>query len=429
MSAIQLIDVMAISLGVLWLTSAVLKGSSYTHHPILWFSLGTLIFLQVGALRDYFEGTLYSTDLEWKFRAVELAHYIAVWAGFGLGMMIQQRGGSTIGNVAMSPARFFLAALVANILKLVFLNPFAPFDPDTSAYSRLLGEGALPVAALTVALYHQRWSQLRGARKAVGVVILAMLFVLSSFGPSRTPVMYALFVLMMYAMWRIHLTRASAMARRVAVLFLLPAGLAALLAAGSLLKGYSGTLESAADPESAMAIAKEHGSGLRFIDAYENGMFVLEFYPNRFHFRIGESIGALLLGVVPRSVWPEKPIGFSGHMTLAKLGHTEADAGTSLATSLVGDMWGGGGWANVLLLSVLFGVFLGWAYRWHKGHSSRISVKVIYWLILFMAFLSARGDIYTVFQRGGVYIVFTALLVLVTAEVRSNLNFPAALSR
>lgn len=407
----QYLDVIACLAVTLWLLAAILGGQRHLFSPLLWFSLGTVAFLQVGALRDFSVGILYPSDLEYRFRWLEIVHVALVFWGYRLGRYLKLGGRSVIAEARVSLPWFLVAVIGANVLKLAVANPFERFDAEASNYIRVLQSFSYAAATLAVGVYHQSVRGMRGGRWFIATGALGLVFLASAFSQSRTPIMYSLFALLMYGAWRAQASRRGSALRRIGIVYALPVGLAVLLTLGSLVKGFSSAIITGAGTDTVVSTATAHGTSLGFIDAYENGMFVLDSYPSPFRFRVGESIGALAFGVVPRSVWPSKPVGFSAYMTYAKVGSARQDAGLSLATSLVGDMWGGGGWPNVIALSLLLGVILGAAAKWYEAHSESIMAKVVYWQVLFMAFLSARGDIYTIYHRALILIAFTVILI------------------
>lgn len=417
MQLFQYVDLLVLAVVTVWLLTAILVGPRPLSNPMLWFCLGTAVFLQVGALRDHWTGVTYPPELEMRFRWLEAVHVASVFAGYRLGQRLLWGGRPVIAGARVRLGWFLVAAVVANVVKLIVASPFEQFDVEASNYSRLLQSFAYAAAALAVGVYHQSVRNRRGAEWLLRTAALSLVFLASAFSLSRTPVMYSLFVLLMYVTWRVQVSPASTALRRLAIAYLVPIGAVGLLTIGSLVKGYTSATYSGGDAEAVVTTATAHGTSLGFIDAYENGMFVLETYPSAFKYRFGESIGALVLGPVPRSLWPEKPMGFSHYMTLAKVGSARQDAGLSLAPSLVGDFWGGGGWPNVIVLSLFLGIVLGFAARWHRENQGDIMVKVVYWQVLFMAFLSARGDVYTIYHRALVLVVFTVVLMRL---VRAN---------
>lgn len=86
-------------------------------------------------------------------------------------------------------------------------------------------------------------------------------------------------------------------------------------------------------------------------DIYSMTAVVVETFPDRIPFVEGESIVPLVLGWVPRSVWPSKPYPFGLYMNIIN-GETLQARAASLAVGLTGEGYGNFG---------LFGAFL-WAF-------------------------------------------------------------------
>jgi hypothetical protein len=83
--------------------------------------------------------------------------------------------------------------------------------------------------------------------------------------------------------------------------------------------------------------------------------FVLmqQVYPKRLDFTLGMEHIEILLRPIPRSLWPEKPVG--GYMN--KLGLNTAGRGTlGISQSLFGSFYGEGGLEGILVFSVLYGI-------------------------------------------------------------------------
>ncbi len=91
------------------------------------------------------------------------------------------------------------------------------------------------------------------------------------------------------------------------------------------------------------------------LDIYSMTAEVVETFPDRIPFVQGESIVPLVLGWVPRSVWPSKPYPFGLYMNLIK-GETIQARAASLAVGLTGEGYGNFGLVGAFIWSFLLGV-------------------------------------------------------------------------
>lgn len=100
------------------------------------------------------------------------------------------------------------------------------------------------------------------------------------------------------------------------------------------------------------------------LDIYSMTAVVVETFPDRIDYVQGESLVPLVLGWVPRSLWPSKPYPFGLYMNIIK-GETLQARSASLAVGLTGEGYGNFG---------LFGAFL-WAFL--VGIGCRIGDRLI----------------------------------------------------
>lgn len=421
MDLVRLTDWLFIAGVTIALSIALLRGYRAATHPYLWLLIGTSIFLHVGSIRDFAQDVLYVRSEEYVFRLIEAVHLGFVALGYWIAAARRTSAAKPHPRAhTLLLGRFALVLLTSLALKLYFSNPFSEFNPDVSNHARLLANFSLPAGCLAIAMYEQYRPRLRGALKPIAAVLALLILLGWSFGGSRTPVTYALTCAFGYLLWRNrHRTVQSRWVRRLIVL-LLPAISLSLVVVGSFIKGVSTVYRQGRDVDVATQGAIEHGRNLSFIDAYQNGLFAFRIYPDYVDFRWGESLGALFFGFVPRSAWPNKPFGFSYYLTAEKLGPHVRESGLSLATSFLGDMWACGGLASVAATSLLFGVWMGHMQHWRDTHLESVSHQVIFWLFLFLCMLAPRGDIYTVFQRGGSYIVLAAIICVISRRLRER---------
>lgn len=402
------IDSVVVVIASLALLRAILKGQASFSNPLMWFFLGSAVFVNLGAIRDTWFGPVHDARAEIYFHLLELVHLGAVAAGYWWGIRIVSRAARRRlpeGGQARARTRIlarFAALLAASALLKVYVIQAEPLlrgeTNELSNYVRLFGLAAVGVGPLAVAVFEEHRSRLQGLRRAAFAFLAAAVALLWSLDFSRTPVGYGLFVLFCWIVWRAQVHRSSVF-RRVAVVYAMPLMAVVALAAGGSVKGFSSLVLFGIGADQAIIVAIEHVSRLEFLDAYDNGLFALETYPRVTPYLYGESLGSVLLAFIPRSLWPGKPYGFSYSLTRDKLGQQAVESGHSLASSLLGDMWAGGGLPNVVLLSLATGWIFAWVRQWHDRNAD-MAARVIYWQFLFMALILPRGDIYTILVRG-----------------------------
>lgn len=84
---------------------------------------------------------------------------------------------------------------------------------------------------------------------------------------------------------------------------------------------------------------------------------VMNLFPEVEPFRHGRTLLVTLLGFIPRSVWPDKPIGFGKEVTRFTDGvFYNPVYGHSLTITFLGDFWVNGGWFGVVIGGLVFGV-------------------------------------------------------------------------
>jgi hypothetical protein len=98
----------------------------------------------------------------------------------------------------------------------------------------------------------------------------------------------------------------------------------------------------------------------RFVSANDANMldgFVMleQVYPDRLDYTWGGDHLDILLRPIPRSIWPDKPVG--GYVN--KLGLNDYDVGTTgISPSLFGSFYAEGGIVGIVILSIIYGVGL-----------------------------------------------------------------------
>lgn len=417
MDILRVLDLLVLALVVSTFCFAVVRSYSMATHPLLWFAVGLTLFIHVGSLRDFLTGTLYEHSLEWQFRSIEFLHIACIALGFGLATRKRAPASFPNSSLRIHLPTYAVVLAVSIVLKLWSSNPFTVFDETASNYFRLLAFFSVAAGCLSLAAFETNRHRVRGLMLAAFGTLSFLILVAWTFSPSRTPMMYAFACFICYLIWRNRSYRVGL--RRQILLASLPFFAFSALVIGSGLKGYAVHIQYDVPEDEAREKAVYHGKNLEFIDAYENGLFAFATHPRPYDYREGESFAALVLGLVPRRLWKHKPYGYSYHFTAEKLGHRVRDSGLSLATSLIGDLWANGGWISVTLFSLFFGFVMGKLNRWSRRNINSVIHQLIYWQFLFMCLLSSRGDLYSIFQRGTFFMVFTWICARLVARMHA----------
>jgi oligosaccharide repeat unit polymerase len=155
---------------------------------------------------------------------------------------------------------------------------------------------------------------------------------------------------------------------------------------------------------------EQHLSGA--FNIYDSLAEVVEGFPEKIPYQNGKSLLALVLGWVPRPVWPDKPYPFSLHLTRLR-GETLTARSASIASGLPGEGYGNFGYFGVILWAGL----LGFAARkgddaihgLHIGQPLKIQIgaTAAIWTAMIV-----RGGVPEMFYMGLFIIMFPALLAL-----------------
>ncbi len=100
-------------------------------------------------------------------------------------------------------------------------------------------------------------------------------------------------------------------------------------------------------------------------------MMVLQVYPQHLDYTCGMEHLEILLRPIPRTLWPDKPVG--GYAN--KLGLNEGMYGNTtvgISQSIYGSFYGEGGVFGVILLSILYGIMFNWLFNTTLKYSSDI---------------------------------------------------------
>ncbi len=155
---------------------------------------------------------------------------------------------------------------------------------------------------------------------------------------------------------------------------------------------------------------EQHVTGA--LNIYDSLAEIVEGFPEKIPYQNGKSLVALVLGWVPRPVWPDKPYPFSLHLTRLR-GETLKARSASIASGLPGEGYGNFGYFGVFLWAGL----LGFAAR--KGDdvirglhiAEPLKIQIGATAAIWTAMI-VRGGVPEMFYMGLFVIMFPALLAL-----------------
>jgi hypothetical protein len=153
---------------------------------------------------------------------------------------------------------------------------------------------------------------------------------------------------------------------------------------------------------------------------YDSLAGIVEGFPEEIPFQNGKSLVALVLGWVPRPVWPDKPYPFSLHLTRLR-GETLQARSASIASGLPGEGYGNFGFFGVFLWAAL----LGFAAR--KGDdvirglhiAEPLKIQIGATAAIWTAMI-VRGGVPEMFYMGLFVIMFPALLAQYLKKVQQR---------
>lgn len=111
------------------------------------------------------------------------------------------------------------------------------------------------------------------------------------------------------------------------------------------------------DPRSATQQKLHMGYFVSVSEPFEVASLVFDIYPSQRPYEHGRTLLVTLLGFIPRSAWPDKPVGIGKTLTRYTDGALfKQSTGHSIAPTLVGDFYANLGALGVVLGGILFGV-------------------------------------------------------------------------
>ena len=214
---------------------------------------------------------------------------------------------------------------------------------EVSSYLILFSLSLVGVAILIAALWKSRAFHTAGERLVASLLFVAIIYL--TFQPSMRFQFLGWFVAA-----TIILSSGISFVRRAQVLVIGLVGAVSLFAV-------AGSLRNAEDPTELEQSAWERFAFAEDANMLDGFALLRQVYPEMLGYSYGGEHLEILQRPIPRSWWPDKPVG--GYMN--KLGIITADSGFTLgiSPSLFGSFYQEGGLVGVVLLSIIYGFGFG----------------------------------------------------------------------
>lgn len=105
-----------------------------------------------------------------------------------------------------------------------------------------------------------------------------------------------------------------------------------------------------------ISLAWERNKSTEDATMLDGFMMVLQVYPQHLNFHYGTEHLEILYRPIPRSIWPEKPLG--GYANKLGLNDNMSGGSVGISQSLYGTFYGEGGVSGIIILSVIYAFFL-----------------------------------------------------------------------
>jgi hypothetical protein len=99
-------------------------------------------------------------------------------------------------------------------------------------------------------------------------------------------------------------------------------------------------------------------------------MMVLEVYPNHLDYHYGTEHLEILYRPIPRSIWPDKPLG--GYANKLGLNDNMGGGSVGISQSLFGTFYGEGGTAGIVILSIVYCLIVNLIMRYSLNYNSDV---------------------------------------------------------
>lgn len=164
---------------------------------------------------------------------------------------------------------------------------------------------------------------------------------------------------------------------------------------------------------------------LKSVDTFYNTVYIFENFPGRFKYYLGETYLSVFVGLIPRSIWPSKPVGLAAPLGLMQLyGVQEFDMNLwiksnqySLSPGLVGEAHANFGYFGAVFIFVALGVI---AKFFDARYKKRIMIGEMYSLHILPVFptfmLLSRGDFYSAVLYGTFVSLFVYCMVRIVRK-------------
>ncbi|MCL5422225.1 MAG: O-antigen polysaccharide polymerase Wzy [Nitrospirae bacterium] len=160
---------------------------------------------------------------------------------------------------------------------------------------------------------------------------------------------------------------------------------------------------------------------LKSLDTFYNTGYIIEHFPEEFHYYYGETYVSVPVGLIPRAIWESKPVSLGAPLALMQsIGRQEFNQDAwmrinqySLSPGFVGEAYANFGVAGVIFLSILFG----WAAKFidrriFYDREHRIDLKQLSYLPIMISFLLlGRGDFYSAMIYSIFMFLFLRLMI------------------
>lgn len=292
--------------------------------------------------------------------------------------------------IQIEPRIARLRLLVLLILPIAFGASFFTFNND-SGYAGL-GVGLIRGVCLGIicyGIYYGRWLYI-----IIGILSLASV----TFGieESSRRSYIAIFIPIILAMTTKLKSKISAIGSKVAtvgVLFFAFVFLNAMRSGHDFGAGY--------DPNSPVNNTIHYITNLTSIDTFHNATFIIDNFPQRWDYFLGETYFSVLVAPIPRSIWPGKPVSLGAPLGLmVRYGVRDFDPDLwqsanmfSLSPSFIGEAYANGGFFFVSGASVILGLLMALYDRLLLRNI--FNMQTLKWQIFLSSFvLIHRGDFY-----------------------------------
>lgn len=159
---------------------------------------------------------------------------------------------------------------------------------------------------------------------------------------------------------------------------------------------------------------------LKSLDTFYNTIFIVDNFPKKFDFYLGETYTSVLFMFVPRAIWTEKPVGFAAPLgVLQRSGNQNFSFEEwheinmfSLSPGFIGEAYANLGVIGVIVLSFFFGLIckkFDLSYRPEMMFINYKNVSYFAWCSTF--FLLLRGDFFSAVYFSVFYFIFIRLIV------------------